>query len=73
VTVDRFADPEAFRDYFKTRYGPTIATYQGIAHDADRVAALDRDLLELARRHDRGTEGTVMEWQYLLFTARIPD
>ena len=25
VTVDRFADPEAFRDYFKSRYGPTVA------------------------------------------------
>ena len=24
VTVDRFADPETFRDYFKSRYGPTI-------------------------------------------------
>lgn len=73
VTVDRFADPEAFRDYFKSRYGPTIATYRGIAHDADQVAALDRELLELARRHDMGTDSTIMEWQYLLFTARVPD
>jgi ubiquinone/menaquinone biosynthesis C-methylase UbiE len=69
VTVDHFADPEAFRDYFKSRYGPTIATYRGIAEDSDRVAALDRDLAELAQRHDRGTEATVMDWEYLLFTA----
>ena len=70
VTVDRFADPEAFRDYFKSRYGPTVAAYKGIADDPKRVAALDRDLAELARNHDRGTERTVMDWEYLLFTAR---
>jgi ubiquinone/menaquinone biosynthesis C-methylase UbiE len=70
VTVDHFADPEAFRDYFKSHYGPTIATYQGIADDPDGVGALDCDLAELAQRHDRGTESTVMDWEYLLFTAR---
>jgi len=70
VTVDRFADPEAFRDYFKSRYGPTVAAYKGLADDPERVAALDRDLAELARNHDRGTERTVMDWEYLLFTAR---
>jgi SAM-dependent methyltransferase len=70
VTVDHFADPGAFRDYFKNRYGPTIAAYRGIAGDPDRVAALDRDLASLAKRHDRGTDSTVMDWEYLLFTAR---
>ncbi len=70
VRVDRFAVPEAFRDYFKARYGPTIAAYQGIAGDPQRVAALDRDLAELARRHDRGAGSTVMDWEYLLVTAR---
>ena len=70
VTVDHFADPETFRDYFKSRYGPTISAYRAIADDPDLVAALDRDLAELARRHDRGTKTTVMDWEYLLFTAR---
>jgi SAM-dependent methyltransferase len=70
VTVDHFADPGAFRDYFKNRYGPTIAAYRGIAGDPDRVASLDRDLAALAKRHDRGTDSTVMDWEYLLFTAR---
>ena len=70
VTVDHFAEPEAFRDYFKNRYGPTIATYRGITDDPERVAALDRDLAELARSHDRGTETTVMDWEYLVFTGR---
>lgn len=70
VTIDRFADPEEFRDYFKSRYGPTVATYRGIADEPDRVAALDLDLADLARRNDRGTETTVMDWEYLLLTAR---
>lgn len=70
VTVVCFASPAAFRDYFKANYGPTIAAYRGIAEDPEQVAALDRDLLELAERHDRGTGPTVMDWEYLLITAR---
>ena len=70
VSVNHFANPDAFRDYFKSHYGPTIATYKSIAADPDRVTALDRDLVELARRHDRGTSSTVMDWEYLLVTAR---
>jgi len=68
IRVDHFRVPEAFRDYFKARYGPTIAAYRGIADDPERVAALDRDLADLARRHDRGAG--VMDWEYLLLTAR---
>ena len=70
VLVSLFARPEDFRDYFKARYGPTIAVYRGLADDPQRTAALDAELAELARRHDRGTGRTVMEWEYLLFTAR---
>lgn len=70
LRVDHFATPESFREYFKARYGPTIAVYRGIADDPERVAALDRELVDLARRHDHGTGTTVMEWEYLLLTAR---
>ena len=70
IQVDLFARPEDFRDYFKARYGPTIAAYRGIAADPQRTAALDGELAELARRHDRGTGNTVMDWEYLLVTAR---
>jgi SAM-dependent methyltransferase len=70
VTVDHFAAPEEFRDYFRDRYGPTVAAYRAIGDDVNRVAALDRDLAELARRHDRGTGATVMDWEYLLAIAR---
>jgi len=68
--VGCFATPEMFRDSFKTCYGPTVAVYQGIAEDPERVAALDHALADLARRHDRGTTSTVMDWEYLLLTAR---
>jgi SAM-dependent methyltransferase len=70
VRIDLFARPEDFRDYFKARYGPTIAAYRGIAADPQRTAALDTELADLARRHDRGTGSTVMDWEYLLVTAR---
>ncbi len=71
VIVDRFSSPSEFRDYFKANYGPTIAAYRGIAGDSERVAGLDHDLAELASRHDQGGNGkTVMEWEYLLLTAR---
>jgi SAM-dependent methyltransferase len=70
IRVDCFATPEEFRDRFKTCYGPTVSAYRGIAEDPERVAALDRALAGLARRHDRGTTSTVMDWEYLLLTAR---
>jgi hypothetical protein len=71
VRVDGFSDPEAFREYFKAHYGPTVVAYQGIVDDSERTAALDRDLAELAQRHDRGAAGALaMDWEYLLFTAR---
>jgi SAM-dependent methyltransferase len=70
VRVGLFARPEDFRDYFKARYGPIIAAYRNIAADPARSAALDQELADLARRHDHGTATTVMDWEYLLLTAR---
>lgn len=75
VRVDRFATPEELRDYFKENYGPTIAVYRNIADSPERVAALDRELAALARDHaspagDADGAGTVVDWEYLLVTAR---
>jgi ubiquinone/menaquinone biosynthesis C-methylase UbiE len=71
LTMDLWPTPEAWRAYWKTVYGPTIAVYRSIADDPERVAALDRDLTALAERFARGTaEGLVMDWEYLLLTAR---
>jgi SAM-dependent methyltransferase len=69
LTVDRFDVPEDFRDYFKARYGPTIAVYRSLADQPDRAAALDGELADLARRADRGQGSTVVDWEYLLLTA----
>ncbi|HEX6325847.1 MAG TPA: class I SAM-dependent methyltransferase [Jiangellaceae bacterium] len=70
LRVNRFESPAEFRDFFKRCYGPTIATYRNIAGDPVRVADLDRELAELARQHGYDDGGFVMEWEYLLVTAR---
>lgn len=67
VEVANFGEPSAFREYFKTNYGPTIAVYKSLADDPARVSALDAELDALAGRF-RGTSGT-MHWEYLLLTA----
>lgn len=69
LRVDRFARAEEFRDFFKLRYGPTVAAYRGLADDAGKVAALDAALDALAQGYlDEG--GGTMGWDYLLLTAR---
>ena len=70
VTVSRFETPEAFLDYFKSNYGPTVVAYRGLANEPHRIVALDQDLLELARRHDYGRGTTIMDWEYMLFTCQ---
>jgi ubiquinone/menaquinone biosynthesis C-methylase UbiE len=69
LTVDHFARPEDVPAYWKAKYGPTIAVYRSLADEPERAAALDADLLELARRFDRGDGATVLDWEYLLLTA----
>jgi SAM-dependent methyltransferase len=61
------SDGVAFRDYFKTNYGPTIAAYRGLEGDPERTAELDQALLDLVERF-RTPDGTV-EWEYLLVVA----
>jgi SAM-dependent methyltransferase len=70
LRVEHFATPEEFRDYFKANYGPTVAVYRNIADDPARVDALDDALVDLARRFGLGAGQTVMEWEYLVLTAR---
>lgn len=67
VTVDAFGDGAAFRDYFKTAYGPTIAACRGLAQDPERTAALDVDIAALADRH---LHAGLMQWEYLLVVAQ---
>jgi SAM-dependent methyltransferase len=67
LVVDRFADGDEFREYFKENYGPTIAVYRAIADDPDRVTVLDAALADLGNLH---LYDVVMTWEYLLLTAR---
>jgi SAM-dependent methyltransferase len=69
LPVDRLRAPEAFRDYFKTHYGPTIAAYRGIADQPERVAELDRALLDLTERN-REPDGS-LAWEYLMVVATV--
>jgi hypothetical protein len=69
LTVDHFARPEDFRDYFKGVYGPTIAVYRSLADEPECAAALDAELAELAPRMDCGQGRTVVDREYLLLTA----
>jgi SAM-dependent methyltransferase len=70
LTTEPFGSPEEWVAWWKTVYGPTIAVYKHVSDDPERVAALDRDLAALVARFDRGSGATVMEWEYLLLTAR---
>ncbi|WP_447658545.1 class I SAM-dependent methyltransferase [Microbacterium sp. C23T] len=67
LRVDRFADGAEFRDFMKGNYGPTISVYAFNAADPAKVAALDADIAALG---DRFLHQGVMEWEYLLVTAR---
>ena len=67
LRVTHYTSPEAFRDYFKTNYGPTIAAYRGLADDPSRTEELDRALVDLGERF-RTPDGH-LEWEYLLVVA----
>ena len=71
VTI-AFPTPEAWLERWKEIYGPTIATYRNIAADPERVAELDRALVDVARKFDRGGATTVLDWEYLILTADLP-
>lgn len=66
LPVGIFGTGEEFRDYFKARYGPTIAVYRALADEPERAAELDAALADLLRRFER--DGG-LEWEYLLLTA----
>lgn len=67
LPVDRFDTARAVHDYFKSHYGPTISAYRAIDRNPALIAALDAELLELAQQY---LSNRVMEWEYLLVTAR---
>jgi len=69
LTVEAFSGPEDFRDYFKGKYGPTMAVYRSLADQPERAAALDQELADLAARFGFAGGSKTMDWEYLLLTA----
>ena len=67
LLVDRFQTAEDVHYYFKNHYGPTIEAFANIGDNAVLAAALDAQLIELAREY---LVDGVMEWEYLLVTAQ---
>ncbi|WP_343600212.1 class I SAM-dependent methyltransferase [Mycobacterium sp.] len=67
LTVDRFDSAPAVHTYFKNHYGPTINAYRQIGANPVLAATLDAQLIELGGQH---LSDGVMEWEYLLLTAR---
>jgi ubiquinone/menaquinone biosynthesis C-methylase UbiE len=53
----RYKSAEEFVSYFRTWYGPTLKAFEAL-DDAGR-SALEADLVDLARRNDRGPEGSL--------------
>lgn len=68
LLVDRFATPRELRDHLRHEHEPTAAAYRNVADQPSRVTALDRLLADLARDHM--SWGGLLEWDYLLLTAR---
>jgi SAM-dependent methyltransferase len=64
-----FTTGAEFRDYFKLRYGPTIAVYRTLGADTARAAELDAALAELGDQNLATTGTGAMSWAYQLVTA----
>jgi SAM-dependent methyltransferase len=53
----RFRSADEFVSFFRTWYGPTLKAFESL--DAHRRDALERDLVDLAGRHDRLGAGAI--------------
>ncbi len=64
----RFLSTEHFADFFIENYGPTLKAYEALPEDGRR--ALRTDLVDLAERHNRADDGTlVCPFAYVIATA----
>lgn len=69
IVMDHCADPGEFREYWKRKYGPTIAVYKFNASQPERVGELDRDFLSFLTTWNRA-DSAGYDAEYLLITAR---
>jgi ubiquinone/menaquinone biosynthesis C-methylase UbiE len=62
--VFRYRSPEAYLDYWKRYYGPTLKAFEAVGTIG--APALERDLLDLIGRFNRASDGTmVVPTEYL--------
>ncbi|MFG1916575.1 class I SAM-dependent methyltransferase [Micromonospora sp. NPDC048898] len=67
--VFRFGTPEEFALFFRANYGPTLKAFEALPEE--RRPQLHADLVQLARTHNRATDGTVrIPAEYLEVVAR---
>jgi 2-polyprenyl-6-hydroxyphenyl methylase/3-demethylubiquinone-9 3-methyltransferase len=66
--IDRFEDPAEFRAFFKANHPLMVALSRDLADEPARMAALDRELLEVATRAGNGRPG--YDSEFLLIVAR---
>ena len=63
-----FLSSEHFADFFIENYGPTLKASEAL--EGERKALFHRDLVDLARKHNTRTDGTVaLDWTYLVVIA----
>ncbi|HEV8054349.1 MAG TPA: hypothetical protein VGP30_05940, partial [Candidatus Limnocylindrales bacterium] len=56
--VFRYRSPEAYLEYWRRYYGPTMKSFEAVG-EAGR-AALEADLLDLIARFNRADDGTMV-------------
>jgi hypothetical protein len=70
--VERAGSPSNYLELFKETFGPAVAIYASLAHQPDRVAALDQDFRQFVTRSNQGGRGGPAQYtyEYLLVVAR---
>jgi ubiquinone/menaquinone biosynthesis C-methylase UbiE len=67
LPCDEFDTAQAFVDYYKDYFGPTINIYESVKDDPERLEALERDFLAFAEEENRGEpDAARYEFEYLL-------
>lgn len=72
LVVEHFSSPEEFCDYYRSVFGPTIATYAALDGDPQKMKELDEASLANARATNLSEDGarTRYELEYTLMVAR---
>jgi SAM-dependent methyltransferase len=66
--TQRFPSPEFFADFLVRYYGPTLKASEALSEEGRR--AFRADLIDLAGRSNRATDGTlVSDWEFLVVAA----